>query len=119
MKRIWYLLCLPVLFMFLFVGCDTVPPHPEAGEWYCEELNMTFDMGNYTAKYVNDAGEYEEAEVNIDYGGHIYIERIGDDRSILETILRGDYRYRNGEFRIKDDITGQTYTFVEVTDPAG
>ena len=115
-KRMICLICLLAVFLAMAPGCAMVPPYPEMGNWYCEELNMTLDMENYTAKYLNDSGEYDEAEVNIDYGGHIYIERSFEYGKDMEMILRGDYRYRNGKFKIIDAVSGHQYIFVMLTE---
>lgn len=116
MKKILCMICL--LMIVLFVGCSIQSDYPQEGVWYCEDLQMTLNMEQNIATYLDDAGAYEEAEIFVDFSNNIYIQRPTEDGLDFDMILRATFRYKNDVFYLTDVDTDHKYAFVRLTDAA-
>lgn len=122
-------LCLICSIMLFTSACSITYKHPETGIWYCDELKMSIDFTLYTSsdhmcvKVYNDDGTYEVMECSIDYGNGIWIDRVigkeivdGMPVNIPEQYFGGNFKWyqTKGELKVKSNVDGKIYTFIEV-----
>ena len=93
------------------------PSLPEAGVWYCEEKSIMIDFrlhhqpmpGDYAVRFITDDREYYvPVQVNVDYGGEIFIES-GDADQII--FMSGEGDYSDGKFTIHHENKNKDFVF--------
>ena len=97
-------------------------PHPDTGNFYCEELQMGIDfskLGSETGYLYDENKEIQHLLVNIPFNGNTItiLPEDGFSSDNITIYLRGTYKWRDDTFYIESDYStvfrNNTYAFVK------